>query len=576
MCSSKVIDEPIDRSGAKVADTNLPVADGLQIPLVVGPLRKVDDQSNAIDVVFHPIVATLCASQRYVRAQITDLALEWVLQEANVQFDKKKWEDVDPSNTIKYKGGLGDDKSVPVLFHVTPDGETSQPLPGAGSTGSSSSSSLFPGGFGGMDSSSSSSSSSVPKKVKKTGTATFSTDSLLSSLHQEDEPTITELNLNIPSTSSDISTNAAAAKKAAASSSASSSKTVGIQPVSESLPAAAGAAAAPAKKKLIIEEVGATHTASTASLADELDGGFADTSLPPPAPAVPSSSSSSSVSAAESLFAASRSSGGPLLQEVKTNVKAVSSSTSGSATATTASSSTTTTTTTAATTATATANSKKKSVSFEGLRGKLAEPHSSSINNKDSNSDSDGTSTSSLKPPPKETLADLEAMLNRCDDEFARTAVAEEPDMTNAVASASILSDLAKAFASTDAGLGSLLSETLAQAKKYEPRSTTVAKASPPPPPSSSSSSGRSSSGSSASQSSATVVIDVSHPSVIQAGCTPKEGGVYEIVVEGLKSTTSAADLVLEVNPTLGRRLNHPQVSLTCLCVCCVGICACD
>lgn len=538
MCSSKVIDEPIDRSGAKVIDTNLPVADGLQIPLVVGPLRKVDDQSNAIDVVFHPIVATLCASQRYVRAQITDLALEWVLQEANVQFDKKKWEDVDPSNTIKYKGGLGDDKSVPVLFHVTPDGETSQPLPGTTSVpvGSSGPSSLFPGGLGGIDSSSSSSSSSsVPKKVKKTGTATFSTDSLLSSLHQEDEPTITELNLNIPSTSSDISTNAAAAKKAASSSS--SSKTVGIQPVSESLPAAA-----PVKKKLIIEEVGTTPTlAASTSLADELDGGFVDVS--PPAPPAPSSSTAS---AAESLFTASRSSGGPLLQEVKTNLKTATASTGGSATAAPSSSSSSSLSSSQSTTTTATANPKKKSVSFEGLRGKLAEPTASSSTSS-SSSTSALTSTTSLKPPPKETLEDLEAMLNRCDDEFARTTLVEEPDMTNAVASASILSDLAKAFASTDAGLGSLLSETLAQAKKYEPRSTaaanppsTLPKASLLPP-------SNSSSGSLPPSSAATVVIDVSHPTVINAGCIPKEGGVYEIVIEGIKSTTSAADLVLEV-----------------------------
>lgn len=530
MCSSKVIDEPIDRSGAKVVDTNLPVADGLQIPLVVGPLRKVDDQSNAIDVVFHPIVATLCASQRYVRAQITDLALDWVLQEANVQFDKKKWEDVDPSNAIKYKGGLGDDKSVPVLFHVTPDGETSQPLPGAtpvpsGSTGPSS---LFPGGLGAASESSSSSSSSMPKKVKKTGTATFSTDSLLSSLHQEEEPTITELNLNIPSSSSDITTNAttASAKKAGSSS---SSNSAGIQPVSDSLPAP------PPKKKLIIEEVGATT--ATSSLADELDGGF--TVAPPSS----SSSSSSSSVGSEPLLTAARSSG-PLLQEVKTNLKTTSSTTTPATTSAGASISASSSSQSTAT------NPKKKSVSFEGLRGKLAEPtgtsSSSSSSNNVSTQQDKSDSVSSLKPPPKETLQDLEAMLNRCDDEFARSSLEDEPDMTNAVASASILSDLAKAFASTDAGLGSLLSETLTQAKKYETRpaaapassSTTLPKASSQPP---------SSSGHTNVQPSATVVIDVSHPAVIKAECTPKDGGVYEIVIEGIKSTTSAADLVLEV-----------------------------
>lgn len=110
----------MDKLGHKV-DVNRSTADGLQIPLVVGPVRSIDNNSfNAVDVVFHSNVLKCCANEKYFRAQIVELAMQWILEETNVKFEKRKWND----EGAVYKGGLGDNKDIPVLFHVNDDNAT--------------------------------------------------------------------------------------------------------------------------------------------------------------------------------------------------------------------------------------------------------------------------------------------------------------------------------------------------------------------------------------------------------------------------------------------------------------------
>jgi hypothetical protein len=464
MCSSKVIDEPTDQSGKKIEDVNLPVADGLQIPLVVGPLRRVDELGNAIDVVFHPIIATLCDAQRYFKVQIVDLALEWVKQEAKVQMDTKKWEDVDLTNVMKYKGGLGDSKDIPVLFHVSADGDTTQPLPGPAP-------STTPSIFSNVVSN-----DQVPKKVKKIGTVTLSTDSLLSTMRQEHEPAITELNLTIP-TPSDSTT---ATDKSQAS---------GIQP-----------AVAPTKKKFVIEEIGADKSVS---LVEELEGNINGERMP-----------ASLMQEVTSVKISSQTNVSPQIIAANTTLNNNPGNNASS--------------------------NKKKSVSFESLRGKLND--SSSVIEPAQTKARE--STQPLKPPSKDTLDDLEAMLSRCDEEFSRSAVAEEADISGMAASASILADLAKAFSTTsnDIRLNSLLADTLAQAKKIAPSSSSgssgsvvskplmsipVANSLPAEEP--------------------TITIRISHPNIIKATCTAIDASSYDLVLEGIRNSVNGNDLILEV-----------------------------
>lgn len=188
ICSSKVIEEPTDKAGKKLTTNNIQVADGLQIPLVVGPLRQLDEQSNAVDVIFNTAILQLSTSQRYFRAQITDLALQWVKEEVGVDLDLKAWKDTDGSN---YRGGLGDNKDIPVLFHVhdhnNSNGSSSRaskphvPAPSASS------------------SSSKSDSKNTPLAALKINHGVLNTNSLLSKLHEDvnEEPAITESNFKL-------------------------------------------------------------------------------------------------------------------------------------------------------------------------------------------------------------------------------------------------------------------------------------------------------------------------------------------------------------------------------------------
>lgn len=143
ICSSVVIEEPTDKAG-KVIKGDRTVADGLNIPLIVGPVRPADatsaekDKELYVDVVLHPRVIELAGKEKYFKAQIVDLALEWVIQETKVDCDRK-WSHVTDST---YKGGRGDKRYTPVLFFVDATGAPVGATPFAETTASTTASAV--------------------------------------------------------------------------------------------------------------------------------------------------------------------------------------------------------------------------------------------------------------------------------------------------------------------------------------------------------------------------------------------------------------------------------------------------
>ena len=123
LCSSVVIEEPTDNTGKPIQGTRS-VADGLSIPLIVGPVRgsgtsfQSTEKDMFVDVVVHPRVLELAASEAYFKAQIVDLALDWVIKESSVDCNRK-WEHV---KSTSYKGGRGENSDIPVLFFVDSNG----------------------------------------------------------------------------------------------------------------------------------------------------------------------------------------------------------------------------------------------------------------------------------------------------------------------------------------------------------------------------------------------------------------------------------------------------------------------
>jgi hypothetical protein len=111
--SHEAIEPPKDKSGRPVLDDRGASADGLELPLLIGPARDVDSTTMAVDVVFHPVVLVRCEAYSLFRTQVIDLALEWTSQETGVQYHKKY--EVVPWT---YHGGRGAEKSTPVLFPV--------------------------------------------------------------------------------------------------------------------------------------------------------------------------------------------------------------------------------------------------------------------------------------------------------------------------------------------------------------------------------------------------------------------------------------------------------------------------
>ena len=206
VCSSVVIEEPTDKNGKPLISSRTTVADGLSIPLIVGPVRDQDilindadvnhdDYTNlstsmggigsgnaakkelVVDVVVHPTVIEVALREKYFRAQVADLALDWVAKESGVECSKT-W--AFTSGGEAYHGGRGENRDVPVLFFVDASGapvaaSSSSGLGGgvtpgagagaaAGSVGSKdATASVAKGGSGGVLSSPSSLLSSISK-----------------------------------------------------------------------------------------------------------------------------------------------------------------------------------------------------------------------------------------------------------------------------------------------------------------------------------------------------------------------------------------------------------------------------
>lgn len=117
ICSSNLIEEPKDKFNKPIPDDRQ-VADGLQIPLVIGPLRKIDNDTNAVDVIVHPKITKISKQEKYFKKQIIDLSFDWIEQERDVKFDRKQYVELQDK---AYCGGLGDAGDIPVLFQVTED-----------------------------------------------------------------------------------------------------------------------------------------------------------------------------------------------------------------------------------------------------------------------------------------------------------------------------------------------------------------------------------------------------------------------------------------------------------------------
>jgi hypothetical protein len=128
-CSHLAVDLPMDSFGTKVM--NYSSANGLSVPLVVGPLRDLEDRqtnqvnestaviiphSLAIDVVFHVSVTEACLQKPGFKSQIISLAFDWITKEAGVEFSFE-WKDC----KSKYSGGLGENGDIPVLFFIDVD-----------------------------------------------------------------------------------------------------------------------------------------------------------------------------------------------------------------------------------------------------------------------------------------------------------------------------------------------------------------------------------------------------------------------------------------------------------------------
>ena len=120
VCSHDVVEAPKDYYGNIIKDWSN--STDLQIPLVVGPLRDLDNQTSiAIDVVLNPFVMTRCIVKEIFKGQIIDLVIESVVGDKNIQL-KKSWS----LHGDCYMGGRGIDKKTPVLFPVNGFGDVAR------------------------------------------------------------------------------------------------------------------------------------------------------------------------------------------------------------------------------------------------------------------------------------------------------------------------------------------------------------------------------------------------------------------------------------------------------------------
>lgn len=165
MCSHAALEPPKNQqSGRPIAlEADRSTADGLELPLAIGPVREHRSKNKpgsrvealegaseeevdclVVDVVVHPYVISQCEIHILWLQLTMDLVVEWIEQERGVKIAKNKqgkhqWAAITKLNSTyrgsktprsqsdtKYVGGRGEQLDVPVLFPVNytrPDAE---------------------------------------------------------------------------------------------------------------------------------------------------------------------------------------------------------------------------------------------------------------------------------------------------------------------------------------------------------------------------------------------------------------------------------------------------------------------
>ena len=113
----KALEVPKDNFGRPVQRGEKRGADGLQMPLLISKVRPCADHTgqvvaSAVDCVFHEWVLIRCEEDNFFKAQVIDLALQWIEDETKFKLNKQ-WKTIRSS----YKGGRGEDGDEPVRFH---------------------------------------------------------------------------------------------------------------------------------------------------------------------------------------------------------------------------------------------------------------------------------------------------------------------------------------------------------------------------------------------------------------------------------------------------------------------------
>ena len=118
ICSHVALEPPRDKAGNPALDERI-VADGLQFPMIIGPLRDCKDGDGedaiAIDVIYHPAVIHHSKLQSAFKSQIVELSLQWIKKDTTVEFNESNWQ---PLKSPDYMGGRGVDDCTPVLMSV--------------------------------------------------------------------------------------------------------------------------------------------------------------------------------------------------------------------------------------------------------------------------------------------------------------------------------------------------------------------------------------------------------------------------------------------------------------------------
>lgn len=127
-CAHDMVDMPKNpNNGKNVADDTrvVPSTSNLEIPLVVGKLRDVQDVSGSVcvacDVVFHPWVMRRCEWDANFKREVMKLAIQWVQQDAKVRLVNQ----VGKFIKSRYKGGsIVGAEIVTAKFLVDPSAHT--------------------------------------------------------------------------------------------------------------------------------------------------------------------------------------------------------------------------------------------------------------------------------------------------------------------------------------------------------------------------------------------------------------------------------------------------------------------